>query len=134
MTSKKIVIVKARRGNVIGKQVVDGELCSVLKNIVVDVLKEWNPLESNLDVIRYDYRVEKKLPLKPEELDLILQFNPRRQGDRVVFTIPLYIVSYKNYKLQDQIVDEEVVVVAPYITSEYIGIVEEAAIMATEPS
>ena len=134
MDINKVVIVFAKQGTIMMKKVVDGDLKDILKKVAFESLQKWDPLNSNFDIIRYDYKIEKKLPLKPEELDIILKFNPIRLKGSVVFTLPIYIISYKNYSTDQGTVDEEVYVVAPYISDEYMGYVEEVAIMTTSPS
>ncbi len=127
----RVVIVKARKGEVLEKRIVNGEFHKVLKEIANKALNEWDPEISNFDVIKYEYEVEKQLPLKPEELDIVLKFNPKRFKDKVLFRIPVYIISYKNYRVEDHVVDEEVYVVGPYTLDEYVSIIEETAVMAT---
>lgn len=131
MNINKVVVIFARQGSIEKKKVVDGSLKDVLKRIAIEALQKWDPFDSNFDIIRYDYKIEKKLPLRPKELDIILKFNPIRLKGSVIFTLPIYIISYKNYPTDQGTVDEEVYVVAPYIGDEYIGYVEEVAIMTT---
>ncbi|RLG84251.1 MAG: hypothetical protein DRO40_01975 [Thermoprotei archaeon] len=134
MDTNKAIVVFAKQGNIVMKRIVDGDLIDILKKVAIEALQKWDPSNSNFDIIRYDYKIEKKLPLKPEEVDIILKLNPIRLEGSVVFTLPIYIISYKNYSTDEGTVDEEVYVVAPYISDEYVGYVEEVAIMTTSPS
>jgi len=131
MDTGKVLILFASEGRVLSRRIVEGELVRIVKEIALEALEKWDPLNSNFDIIRYDYRIEKKLPLKPEELDMILKFNPVRLKGSVLFTLPIYIISYKNYPTDQGTVDEEVYVVAPYLGDDYTSYVEEVAIMTT---
>ncbi len=131
MALNKTIVIKARKGNIVEEYVIEKEYRRVVKEVAIKALNEWDPMLSNFDIMRYDYSIEKTLPLKPEEVDIIMELSPRRDKDKVVFSIPMYIVSYKNYKIGDQLIDEEVYVVAPYIGDEYKKYVYEVGIMAT---
>ncbi len=131
MALNKTIVIKARKGNIVEEYIVEKEYQVVIKEVAIKALNEWDPLLSNFDIMKYDYSIEKPLPLKPEEVDIIMDLSPRREKDKVVFSIPMYIVSYKNYKIGDQLIDEEVYVVAPYIGDEYKKYVYEVGIMAT---
>ena len=63
---------------------------------------------------------------------MVLKLEPTRMKDRVIFTLPIYIISYKNYRSGEVTIDEEAIVVAPYITDDYISYVEEVAILTTK--
>ncbi len=131
MALNKTIVIKARKGNIVEEYIVEKEYQVVIKEVAIKALNEWDPLLSNFDIMKYDYSIEKPLPLKPEEVDIIMDLSPRREKGKVVFSIPMYIVSYKNYKIGDQLIDEEVYVVAPYIGDEYKKYVYEVGIMAT---
>ncbi len=127
----KVVVIHAREGQVLSKEIVEEKLIEVLKRKAAEALEKWDPFDSNFDIIKYDYEIERKLPLKPEELDNILKLNPMRIKDTVIFSIPIFIISFKNYSTNEGTVDEEVYVVAPYIGEDYVKYVEEVAIMTT---
>ncbi|WFO75301.1 DUF2286 domain-containing protein [Desulfurococcaceae archaeon MEX13E-LK6-19] len=127
----KTVIILSKKGRIIDKKVVNESLRDTIKKVAKEALEKWEPFESGFDIIPYEHEVEKPLPLKPEEVDIILKLNPIRMKDRVLIKIPMFIVSYKNYRMGEQTIDEEVYVVAPYITDEYIKIIEEIAVLTT---
>ncbi len=127
----KTVIILSKKGKIIDKKVVNESLRDTIKKVAKEALEKWEPFESGFDIIPYEHEVEKPLPLKPEEVDIILKLNPIRMKDRVLIKIPMFIVSYKNYRMGEQTIDEEVYVVAPYITDEYIKIIEEIAVLTT---
>lgn len=129
-TDRSIVILSIK-GRVVEEKVVDKKFIDVVKEVARKALEKWDPSRSGFDVIPYEYEIEKPLPLKPEEVDIVMKLNPVRIRDRVVIKLPLFIISYKNYKLEEHTIDEEVYVVAPYISDEYMSIVERIAIYAT---
>ncbi len=128
----KAIIVEACKGVVKAKRVVEGSLHNIVKEEAKKALDKWDPSSSNFDIILYEHDVERLLPLKPEEVDMVLKLEPTRMKDRVIFTLPIYIISYKNYRSGEVTIDEEVIVVAPYITDDYISYVEEVAILTTK--
>jgi len=111
----KILIIRAEEGNIKDKQFIEGELEQVLKEVVVKALNLWNPQHSDLVVVKHKHEVGLPLPLKKEQYDMYARFNLRRIGDKAVFEIPIYVVSYENEWIEDSIRDSKVFVVAPYV-------------------
>lgn len=111
----KILIVQAEEGHVKDKQTVDGDLENVLKDVVIKALSLWNPRVSDLVVVKHKHEVSLQLPLKKEQYELYSQFNLKRIGNKAVFEIPIYVVSYENEWVDDGIRDSKVFVVAPYV-------------------
>ncbi len=126
----KTIIVEAERGVVVGERVVEGDFREVVKDVVREAVEKWDAHSSDLVAIRHQREVEKELPLKPSELDAILSFNPVRSNGRVVFMLPMYVVSYSNRVEGDVVVDEKVYVVAPHIEG-FEHVVRGVAIEAT---
>lgn len=131
INTDKSVVVLSVRGRVVEEKIIDKKFIDVVKEIARKALEKWDPSRSGFDVIPYEYEIEKPLPLKPEEVDIVMKLNPVRIRDRVVIKLPLFIISYKNYRSGEHTIDEEVYVVAPYISDEYISIVEKIAIYTT---
>lgn len=111
----KILIIRAEEGDIKDKQFIEGELEQVLKEVVVKALNLWNPQHSDLVVVKHKHEVGLPLPLKKEQYDMYARFNLRRIGDKAVFEIPIYVVSYENEWVEDSIRDSKVFVVAPYV-------------------
>lgn len=111
----KILIVQAEEGQVKDRQVVEGSLENILKDVVVKALNLWNPHRSDLVVVKHKHEVSLQLPLKREQYEMYSQFNLKRVGDKAVFEIPIYVVSYENEWVEDSIRDSKVFVVAPYV-------------------
>ncbi|MEM1645395.1 MAG: DUF2286 domain-containing protein [Ignisphaera sp.] len=111
----KILIVRAEEGNIVDKQLTEGELEQILKEVVIKALELWNPQHSDLVVVKHKHEVGLPLPLKKEQYEMYARFNLRRIGDKAVFEIPIYVVSYENEWIEENIRDSKVFIVAPYV-------------------
>lgn len=111
----KLLIVRAEEGEVKDSQIVEGELNNTLKNVVIKTLELWDPIKSDLIIVRHRHEITVKLPIKREQYEAYLQFNLRRKGDTATFEVPVYLVSFENQWIGENIVDSKVFVVSPYI-------------------
>ncbi|MEM4502701.1 MAG: DUF2286 domain-containing protein [Ignisphaera sp.] len=111
----KILIIRSEEGVIKEHQIVEGTLDKSLKETVIKALELWNPQKSDLVVVRHKHEVNVNLPITKEQYELYSQFNLKRFGDKAVFEIPIYIISFENEWIEDQIRDSKVFVVAPYI-------------------
>jgi len=111
----KILILRAEYGEVKEKNVVEGEISTVLKDVVKKALELWDPKKSDLIVVRHSHEMQVKLPISKEQYLLYSKFNLRRQGDKAIFEIPLYVISFENQWMEEELVDSKVFIVAPYI-------------------
>ena len=111
----KILILRAEYGEVKEKNVVEGEISTVLKDVVKKALELWDPKKSDLIVVRHSHEMQVKLPISKEQYLLYSKFNLRRQGDKAIFEIPLYVISFENQWIEEELVDSKVFIVAPYI-------------------
>lgn len=129
----KILVVQAEEGKVKDKQVLEGKLENVLKDTVIKALNIWDPQRSDLVVVKHKHEVGIQLPLKREQYELYSQFNLRRVGDKAIFEIPIYVVSYENEWVEDSIRDSKVFVVAPYIDETTASSIIELSESITSP-
>lgn len=111
----KILVVRSEEGEIKSQQLVEGELEQVLKDVVVKALDLWDPHRSDLVVVRHKHEVSLQLPITREQYELYSRFSLRRFGDKAIFEIPVYIVSFDNEWTEDNIRDSRVFIVAPYI-------------------
>ncbi|HID80176.1 MAG TPA: DUF2286 domain-containing protein [Ignisphaera sp.] len=111
----RILILRAEYGEVKEKNVVEGEISSILKDVVKKALELWDPKKSDLIVMRHSHEMQVKLPISKEQYLLYSKFNLRRQGDKAVFEIPLYVISFENQWMGEELVDSKVFIVAPYV-------------------
>jgi hypothetical protein len=127
------LVVQAEEGKVKDKQVLEGKLENVLKDTVIKALNIWDPQRSDLVVVKHKHEVGIQLPLKREQYELYSQFNLRRVGDKAIFEIPIYVVSYENEWVEDSIRDSKVFVVAPYIDETTASSIIELSESITSP-
>ncbi len=113
----KVLVLRAEYGEIKEKSIVEGDMPVTLKEIVKKALELWDPRRSDLIVVRHSHEIQVKLPISKEQYMLYSKFNLRRQGDRAVFEIPLYVVSFENQWVGEDLVDARVFIVAPYIDS-----------------
>ena len=111
----KVLILRAEYGEVKEKNVIEGEVSAILKDVVKKALEFWDPKKSDLIVVRHSHEMQVKLPISKEQYLLYSKFNLRRQGDKAVFEIPLYVVSFENQWMGEELVDSRVFIVAPYV-------------------
>lgn len=111
----KILIIKSEEGEIKDKQIAEGELEQVVKEVVIRALSLWNPQRSDLVVVKHKHEVALPLPITKEQYELYSRFNLKRFGDRAIFEIPIYIVSYENEWIEDNIRDSKVFIVTPYV-------------------
>jgi len=111
----KILIIRSEDGEVKEQRIIEGTLDKSLKDTVIKALELWNPQKSDLVVVKHKHEVNVNLPITKEQYELYSQFNLKRFGDRAVFELPIYIISFENEWVEDQIRDSKVFVVAPYV-------------------
>ena len=111
----KVLILRAEYGEVKEKNVIEGEVSAILKDVVKKALELWDPKKSDLIVVRHSHEMQVRLPISKEQYLLYSKFNLRRQGDKAVFEIPLYVVSFENQWMGEELIDSRVFIVAPYI-------------------
>ena len=111
----KIIVIRAEYGDIKEKYVVEGDVHHVLKDVVSKALTFWDPRKSDLIVVRHSHDLQVRLPISKEQYMLYSKFNLRRQGDKAVFELPLYVVSFENQWIGEDLVDSKVFIVAPYL-------------------
>uniref|UniRef100_A0A7C5TKD7 DUF2286 domain-containing protein n=1 Tax=Ignisphaera aggregans TaxID=334771 RepID=A0A7C5TKD7_9CREN len=116
----KLLIIRAENGEIKDKQVTEGEFNAVLKNVVIKALELWDPSKSDLITVKHKQEIMVKLPITREQYEIYAQFNLRRKGDSAFFEIPVYLISFENQWIDDNIMDSKVFIVSPYI-DEYVS-------------
>lgn len=113
---EKVLLILAEYGEVKETRVVDGTPHQVVKDVIRSVLDIWNPLTSDLLVVRHKHEIRLRLPLTKEQYEVYSKYNLRRiGGELAAFEVPIYIVSYENKWVGNDLVDVRVVMVSPYI-------------------
>lgn len=131
----QIVIVRAREGNLVSKNMVEGEFKEVVKKTVSDALSLWLIDSADFTVIRDpQYPVTAKAPITKEQYDLYSKYDLQRTTNgSVMFHLPVYIISFDNVYLEDSYLDREVLVVAPYVDKIAEEHIIELALESTKP-
>lgn len=111
----KLLIVRAEDGEVKDKQIAEGDFNTILKNVILKTLELWDPTKSDLIIVRHKQEISVKLPITKEQYDIYSQFNLKRRGDAASFEIPVYLISFENQWVDDNIIDSKVFVVSPYV-------------------
>jgi hypothetical protein len=130
--AQKVLVVKSVMGKVESKDVVEGDIYEVVRQVTQKALSEWEPLFSDFVVVRDKYEVSLKLPLKPEDFERYSKFGLRRTPyGYAVFEVPVYLISYENEWRGDDYVDKKVYLVSLYVNDEIMNEMVEWAAEAT---
>jgi len=131
----QIMIVRAKEGQLVSKNRVEGEFKEIVKKTVLDALSLWLMDSADFTVIRDpQYPIEAKAPITKEQYDLYSKHELQRASNgSVVFHVPVYIISFDNVYMEDNYMDREVLVVAPYIDPISEGHIVELALESTKP-
>ncbi|MCS7112111.1 MAG: DUF2286 domain-containing protein [Ignisphaera sp.] len=111
----KLLIIRAENGEIKDKQIAEGDFNNVLKNVILKTLELWDPVKSDLIIVRHKQEIIVKLPIKRGQYETYSQFNLKRKGDSASFEIPVYLISFENQWIDDNIIDSKVFVVSPYV-------------------
>ncbi len=112
MAGDSLLIIHSLKGQVNQTKRVDGEFKSVLRKTVEEALEKWNFEASDFSVIKDEYPINLKPPLKREQVDRYMKYNLRRDsGGTATFTVPVYIISFDNTVQEDNYLDNQVYVV-----------------------
>jgi hypothetical protein len=131
----QIMIVRAKEGQLVSKNRVEGEFKEVIKKTVLDALSLWQLDSADFTVIRDpQYPIEAKAPITKEQYDLYSKYDLQRASNgSVAYHLPVYIISFDNVYLEDSYLDREVLVVAPYVDQISEGHIVELALESTKP-
>jgi len=131
----KVLIIEADRGVVKYKEVKEGNIEEIVKHVIVELLNKWNPTKSDLIVMRHEHAIEVSLPLTKEQYEKYSKLSLRRiSQDKAQITIPIYIISYDNEWIGEDVRDNVVRIVAPYVDKTVSKEIEELAIITTASS
>ena len=131
----QIIIVRAKEGNLVSKNRVEGDFKEMVKKTVVDALSLWLLDNADFTVIRDpQYPVTAKAPITKEQYDLYSKYDLQRATNgSVMFYLPVYIISFDNIYVEDNYMDREVLVVAPYVDQIAEEHIVELALESTKP-
>jgi hypothetical protein len=109
-----VLINTSREGNLVSKNIVEGDFKEVVRKTVAEALTLWNLDNADFTVIRDpQYPITAKAPITKEQYDLYSKYDLQRSTNgSVMFYLPVYIISFDNVYLEDSYIDREVLVVA----------------------
>lgn len=135
MSNEEILILNSERGKLVKSEVVKGKLEDVIKKVLIKVLYEWSPKKSDLIVMRHTHEIRVKLPLTKELYEKLSKYNLRRaSSNEAIAELPVFVVSYDNTWIDDDVYDNKVYLIAPYVNEEVKEELEELAIETTSES
>ena len=135
MSNEEILILNSERGKLVKSEVVKGKLEDVIKKVLIKVLYVWSPKKSDLIVMRHTHEIRVKLPLTKELYEKLSKYNLRRaSSNEAIAELPVFVVSYDNTWIDDDVYDNKVYLIAPYVNEEVKEELEELAIETTSES
>jgi hypothetical protein len=113
------LVVQCDDGNISLNSVVQGDFIEVVKKEVNRAVGLWKPTDSDFMVFSTQNEAQLDAPLSKDMLDKVKLYSPARRGDKIVFNLPVYVISYKiQQESQNEYRDRSVIVVAPYINED----------------
>ncbi len=112
---EECVIVYIDNNKVVKKEKVQGDIITVVKNYAKKLIDEWNAETSDFIVLRDNYTLTLKKPIKPEIVDTIRKFGVRHMGDKVEVTIPVYELLYSNRWVEESFQADSLILILPYL-------------------
>ncbi|MEM1982628.1 MAG: DUF2286 domain-containing protein [Sulfolobales archaeon] len=132
--TKKTLILSVEGGNIVDSKVVESELEEAVKKTLIDILPKWSPKTSDLIVMKYEHEATLKLPLSKELYESLSKYGlSRKSQSEVAAKLPVYVISYENRWVGEDLIDDKVFVISPYINDEIMKEVELLAIDLTTP-
>ena len=134
--SGKWLVVEAVRGRVAESRVVEGDMASVVKDVVREAVEKWDPTSGADFVVTRD---DREWDLEGEEREIVewlegLGVVEEIDGRRVA-RIPFFLVSYDNKSFGDTYYEEYgIYIITLYIGEDYRVMVEEFAASITTSS
>lgn len=112
-------VVYVESGRIVKKEIVNGELVSVVKGLAKRLLEEWNPEMSDFIVLKDQYTISLRIPISRDVLDRLSRYSHvRRVGDKAEASIPVYEITYSNKWTEDTLQTDRLVVILPNINDE----------------
>ena len=135
MMSNKVIIINVEKGNIKFSRLVEDSVENVVKNVIIDILPQWSPKTSDLIVMKYEHTVTLKLPISKDIYDEIVKYGFERKSSHEIYVkLPVYVVSYDNSWVGEDVIDNKVCVIAPYINDEVKKQIEGLAVEVTTSS
>ncbi|CCC80844.1 DUF2286 domain-containing protein [Thermoproteus tenax] len=112
------IVAKISQGKIVEKRIVEGKVYDAVKREGAALLNKWNPTSSDFIILRDYVTLSYKAPITKELLEKIREFSPKRIGDKIEVTVPVFEVVYNSTWTGDNMKIDDAVVVAPHIDDE----------------
>lgn len=112
------IVAKISQGKIVEKRIVEGKVYDAVKREGAALLNKWNPISSDFIILRDYVTLSYKAPITKELLEKIREFSPKRIGDKIEVTVPVFEVVYNSTWTGDNMKIDDAVVVAPHIDDE----------------
>lgn len=129
----KVIVIKSENGNVSKKDVVEGDLASVLRSIANEALKEWNENSSDFIIMKDVHEIHLPLPLKPQTYDTFKNYIKGKSKNEAIIEIPVFVISFDNEWVDSDFKDKRVYVVSLYVDEKTEKEILEYAKQITSP-
>ncbi len=116
--SEECIIVHIEGNKILKKEIVRGDLISIVKEYAKKLIDEWDPETSDFIILRDNYTVTYKVPLRREIADKVLRYGSRRVGDKVEVAIPVFEITSSNKWVEGSFQPDNFVIIMPYIDDE----------------
>lgn len=119
MSAGKTLILNVEKGNVLESKILDSEVEEAVKKVVIDVIPRWSPKTSDLIVVKYEHEITLKLPLSKELYESLHKYGlDRKSPSEVTARIPVYVISYENRWVGEDLIDDKIYVISPHVNDE----------------
>ncbi|MEZ0248752.1 MAG: DUF2286 domain-containing protein [Thermoproteus sp.] len=109
------LVARISNGKVVEKKIVGDKVMEAVKKEGAQWLNRWNPAMSDFIILRDFVTLSYPAPITKELLEKIREFSPKRVGDKIEVTVPVFEVVYNSTWAGDNMKIDDAVVVAPHI-------------------
>jgi len=129
----KVIVVKSENGNVSKKDIVEGDLASILRSVANEALKEWNENSSDFIIMKDVHEIHLPLPLKPQTYEMFKNYIKGKAKNEAIVEIPVFVISFDNEWVDSDFKDKRVYVVSLYVDEKAEKEILEYAKQITSP-
>ncbi|KUO91665.1 MAG: DUF2286 domain-containing protein [Thermocladium sp.] len=124
------VIIYVENNNIAKKEVLKGDVSTVVKDLAKKLIEEWDPNASDFIILKDQYPVKLPLPLSKELMDKLSSFDIKRVGNEAEASLPVYEITYSNKWEEETFKAERLIVISPLINDEITTQITDAVINA----
>ncbi len=109
------LVARISNGKVVERRVVGEKVAEAVKKEGAQLLNKWNPALSDFIILRDFVTLTFQAPITKELLDKIREFSPKRVGDKIEVTVPVFEIVYNSTWTSDNMRIDDAVIIAPHI-------------------